>query len=73
MIDIDLEAISNNAPKRFEEFEVAIKETLGITFPEKDKELFKQVFCSGYWRALNEIIETIEAQKCMNSGNKTLN
>lgn len=38
MIDIDLEAISNNAPKRFEEFEVAIKETSGITFPEKDRE-----------------------------------
>lgn len=73
MIDIDLEAISNNAPKRFEEFEVAIKETLGITFPEKDRELFKQVFCSGYWRALNEIIETIEAQKITPVDKKNLN
>lgn len=58
MIELDLNKLAESAEESFKEFESMV----GTKFSKEDRPIFKDIFCSGYRKALSDIVNMIETQ-----------
>lgn len=60
MIEVDLYTLAKEAPEHFEDMWAEMRRELNVS--EEHREIFKTVYCHGYCKALNGIVEMIERE-----------